>query len=202
MHHADGLRLGRFVIPDDRWELALRPEFAGIFGDVGVQNLDYPDVTCHRSQTCSRGIRDYRSLEWLFTRAGYYWSGYELYAELDAIDLDSLSLQERDSHVTTVRHVTIELLDTYDLLVTLGGARPSWHLISRIHHADGLHLGGLVIPDERRVQLQHPDFMYTFGPSGAAGIDISDTQIEDSRRDLERAAKENSLSNSSSRTAP
>ena len=40
-------------------------------------------------------------------------------------------------------------------------------LIPRIHHAGGLHLGGLLIPDERRELALRPDFADVFGDAGA-----------------------------------
>ena len=124
MHHAAGLRLGRFVIPDDRRELALRPEYAHIFADVGANYMDYPDVTlADLRHALERAVRESRSLEWIITSAGYDWSGYAFYAELDAVDLDSLTPQDRASHVATVHAVTVELLDTHDFLVALGGDR-------------------------------------------------------------------------------
>ena len=36
LHHAGGLHLGGLLIPDERWELALRLDFAGVFGDAGA----------------------------------------------------------------------------------------------------------------------------------------------------------------------
>ena len=91
---------------------------------AGANNMDYPDVIiADLRHALERAEREHRSLEWIITTAGYDWSAYTLYEELSAVDLDSLTPQERASHVVTVYHVTIELLDTYDLLVALDGDR-------------------------------------------------------------------------------
>ena len=105
-------------------EVPARRSSSGVFGDAGADAMDYSDhIIADPRQALERAEREHCSLEQLLTRADSDWSGFVPYQELNAVDIDTLSAAGRACHVFDAQYLAKEILDTYDVLVALGGDR-------------------------------------------------------------------------------
>ena len=126
-HHAGGLSLGGLVIPDERRELILQPDFMDVFGDMGADVISLPaeDVTvdyCRRA--LAHAEREHWSLERLLTGPEYdYLFGFDGYRERSMEDLATVPPDDKASFVFELQFCAFSVLDYHDLLMALGGDR-------------------------------------------------------------------------------
>ena len=126
-HHAGGLSLGGLVIPDERRELILQPDFMDVFGDMGADVISLPaeDVTvdyCRRA--LAHAEREHWSLERLLTGPEYdYLFGFDGYRERSMEDLATVPPDDKASCVFDLQVCAFSVLDYHDLLMALGGDR-------------------------------------------------------------------------------
>ena len=126
-HHAGGLSLGGLVIPDERRELILQPDFMDVFGDMGADVISLPaeDITvdyCRRA--LAHAEREHWSLERLLTGPEYdYLFGFDGYRERSMKDLATVPPDDKASFVFELQFCAFSVLDYHDLLMALGGDR-------------------------------------------------------------------------------